>query len=37
VTIAGRKSVDFIKSGGFKISAREIEVDLPRFSGQVTA
>ena len=25
VTIAGRKSVDFIKSGGFKISAREIE------------
>jgi acyl-CoA synthetase (AMP-forming)/AMP-acid ligase II len=25
VTIAGRKSVDFIKCGGFKISAREIE------------
>jgi malonyl-CoA/methylmalonyl-CoA synthetase len=25
VTIAGRKSVDFIKSGGFKISTREIE------------
>ena len=25
VSIAGRKSVDFIKSGGFKISAREIE------------
>lgn len=25
VRIAGRKSVDFIKSGGFKISAREIE------------
>ncbi len=25
ITILGRKSVDFIKSGGFKISAREIE------------
>jgi acyl-CoA synthetase (AMP-forming)/AMP-acid ligase II len=25
MTIAGRKSVDFIKSGGFKISTREIE------------
>ncbi len=25
VTIAGRKSVDFVKSGGFKISTREIE------------
>jgi len=30
VTIAGRKSVDFIKSGGFKISAREIEDVLRR-------
>jgi malonyl-CoA/methylmalonyl-CoA synthetase len=29
-TIAGRKSVDFIKSGGFKISAREIEEVLRR-------
>ena len=30
VTIAGRKSVDFIKSGGFKISAREVEDVLRR-------
>ena len=30
VTILGRKSVDFIKSGGFKISAREIEDVLRR-------
>ena len=30
VTILGRKSVDFIKSGGFKISAREIEDVLSR-------
>jgi malonyl-CoA/methylmalonyl-CoA synthetase len=30
VTIAGRKSVDFIKSGGFKISSREIEDVLRR-------
>jgi acyl-CoA synthetase (AMP-forming)/AMP-acid ligase II len=30
VTIAGRKSVDLIKSGGFKISAREIEDVLRR-------
>jgi acyl-CoA synthetase (AMP-forming)/AMP-acid ligase II len=30
VTLAGRKSVDFIKSGGFKISAREIEDVLRR-------
>jgi acyl-CoA synthetase (AMP-forming)/AMP-acid ligase II len=30
VTIAGRKSVDFIKSGGFKISTREIEDVLRR-------
>jgi malonyl-CoA/methylmalonyl-CoA synthetase len=30
VAIAGRKSVDFIKSGGFKISAREIEDVLRR-------
>jgi malonyl-CoA/methylmalonyl-CoA synthetase len=30
VTIAGRKSVDVIKSGGFKISAREIEDVLRR-------
>ncbi len=29
-TIAGRKSVDFIKSGGFKISAREVEDVLRR-------
>jgi acyl-CoA synthetase (AMP-forming)/AMP-acid ligase II len=28
--IAGRKSVDFIKSGGFKISAREVEDVLRR-------
>jgi malonyl-CoA/methylmalonyl-CoA synthetase len=32
VTLAGRKSVDFIKSGGFKISAREIEDVLRRHS-----
>jgi acyl-CoA synthetase (AMP-forming)/AMP-acid ligase II len=30
VTILGRKSVDFIKSGGFKISAREVEDVLRR-------
>jgi malonyl-CoA/methylmalonyl-CoA synthetase len=30
VTILGRKSVDFIKSGGYKISAREIEDVLRR-------
>ncbi len=30
VTIVGRKSVDFIKSGGYKISAREIEDVLRR-------
>jgi malonyl-CoA/methylmalonyl-CoA synthetase len=30
VTLAGRKSIDFIKSGGFKISAREIEDVLRR-------
>ena len=30
VTIVGRKSVDIIKSGGFKISAREIEDVLRR-------
>jgi acyl-CoA synthetase (AMP-forming)/AMP-acid ligase II len=30
VTIAGRKSVDFIKSGGFKISTREVEDVLRR-------
>jgi acyl-CoA synthetase (AMP-forming)/AMP-acid ligase II len=30
VTLAGRKSVDFIKSGGFKISAREVEDVLRR-------
>src|SRR5262249_61381913 len=30
VTLAGRKSVDFIKTGGFKISAREIEDVLRR-------
>jgi len=30
VTIAGRKSVDIIKSGGYKISAREIEDALRR-------
>ena len=30
VTIAGRKSVDLIKSGGYKISAREIEDVLRR-------
>lgn len=30
VTIAGRKSVDLIKSGGFKISAREVEDVLRR-------
>jgi malonyl-CoA/methylmalonyl-CoA synthetase len=30
VTIAGRKAVDFIKSGGFKISAREVEDVLRR-------
>jgi len=30
VTIAGRKSVDIIKSGGYKISAREIEDVLRR-------
>ena len=30
VTIVGRKSVDVIKSGGFKISAREIEDTLRR-------
>jgi acyl-CoA synthetase (AMP-forming)/AMP-acid ligase II len=30
VTIAGRKSVDFIKCGGFKISAREVEDVLRR-------
>jgi malonyl-CoA/methylmalonyl-CoA synthetase len=30
LTIAGRKSVDFIKSGGFKISAREVEDVLRR-------
>jgi acyl-CoA synthetase (AMP-forming)/AMP-acid ligase II len=29
-SIAGRKSVDFIKSGGFKISAREVEEVLRR-------
>jgi acyl-coenzyme A synthetase/AMP-(fatty) acid ligase len=30
VTIAGRKSVDIIKSGGYKIAAREIEDVLRR-------
>jgi acyl-CoA synthetase (AMP-forming)/AMP-acid ligase II len=30
VTIAGRKSVDFIKCGGFKVSAREVEDVLRR-------
>jgi acyl-CoA synthetase (AMP-forming)/AMP-acid ligase II len=30
VTIAGRKSVDFIKSGGYKVAAREIEDVLRR-------
>src|SRR5262249_61457143 len=30
VTLAGRKSIDFIKSGGFKISSREIEDVLRR-------
>ena len=30
VTIVGRKSVDIIKSGGYKISAREIEDVLRR-------
>jgi malonyl-CoA/methylmalonyl-CoA synthetase len=33
VTLAGRKSVDFIKSGGFKISAREIEDVLRRHAA----
>ena len=33
VTIAGRKSVDFIKSGGFKIAAREIEDVLRRHAA----
>ncbi|MEO6324669.1 MAG: AMP-binding protein [Thermoanaerobaculia bacterium] len=32
VTIAGRKAVDFIKSGGFKISTREVEDVLRRHS-----
>jgi acyl-CoA synthetase (AMP-forming)/AMP-acid ligase II len=33
VTILGRKSVDFIKSGGFKISAREVEEVLRRHAA----
>jgi len=33
VTLVGRKSLDVIKSGGFKISAREIEDVLRRHPG----